>query len=79
MADNLYHYIASNIWPPNSPDLNPMDYYVWSVFEKYVNEHPLNTKDSLKALIVRVISYIDKEQLIRTCNQFRPRIEAVIE
>ena len=27
-----------NIWPPNSPDLNPLDYFVWSVVEKEVNE-----------------------------------------
>ena len=79
MADNLYDYITPNIWPPNSPDLNPLDYYVWSVVEKKVNEHPHNTKDSLKAAIVRVMSDMNKEQLIRACNQFQPCIEAVID
>ena len=24
------------IWPSNSPDLNPMDYYVWSIMEKRI-------------------------------------------
>ena len=28
MADNLYDYITPDIWPPNSPDLNPLEYYV---------------------------------------------------
>ena len=29
-------------WPPNSPDLNPLDYYVWSVIERITNKslHP---------------------------------------
>ena len=31
MDDNLYDQITPNIRPPNSPDLNPLDYYVWSV------------------------------------------------
>ena len=55
MADNLYGYIIPNIWSPNSPDLYLLDYYARSVVEKEVNEHPHNTKDSLKAAIVRVI------------------------
>ena len=79
MGDNLYDEITTNIWPPNSPVLNPLDYYVWSVVGKEVNEYSNNTKDSLKAVIVRVISYINKEQLIRVCKRCRPRIEAGID
>ena len=52
---------------------------MWSVVGKEVNEHSNNTKDSLKAVIVRVMSDINKEQLIRACNRFRPRIEAVTD
>ena len=25
-------FIPPTLWPPNSPDLNPVDYKVWSVF-----------------------------------------------
>ena len=45
-------HITPNSWPPNSPDLNPLDYCVWSIIEKKVDKHPHNTKDSLKAAIV---------------------------
>ena len=79
MADNLYDHITPNIWHPNSPDLNPLDYYVWSIVEKEVNENPHNAKDSLKTAIVQVMSDMNKDQLIRACNRFRPRIEAVID
>ena len=75
MDDNLYDHIALNIWPLNSPDLDPLDYFVWCIVEKEVNEHPHNTKDSLKAAIVRLMSGMNKEQLIRACNWFWPRIE----
>ena len=69
MADNPYDHITPNIWTPNSPDLNPLDYYVWSVVEKEVNEHPHNTKDYLKAAIVRAMSNMN-EQLIGAWNRF---------
>ena len=62
MADNLYHHVTPSIWPPNSPDLNPLDYYVWSIVDKEVNKHPHNTKDSLKVAIVQVMSEIDKDE-----------------
>jgi len=25
------HFIAPDMWPPNSPDLNPVDYVIWSI------------------------------------------------
>ena len=79
MADNLCDNITPNIWLPNSPDLNPLDYYEWSIVEKEVNKHPHNTKDSVKAFIVWVMSEIDKDQLIRACNQFQPHVKTVID
>ena len=77
IADNLHDYNTPNIWPPNSPDLNPLDYYVWSIVEEEVNKHLHN--NNLKTDMVRVISEIDKDQLIRACNRFRPRVKVVID
>ena len=79
MAENLYDYIISKIWSPNFPDFNPLDYHVWSVIEKRVNEHSHNTKDSLKDAIVWVMSDMNKKHLFRACNWFWPCIEAVID
>jgi transposase len=78
MAENFHDHITPNIWPPNSPDLNPLDYYVWSVVEREVNEHPHTTKESLKAAILRIMTNINKDHLIKACKRFRSRIEAVI-
>ncbi len=47
MADpqlTFHDHITPNIWPSNSLDLNPLDYYVWSVIERGVNEHPPTLK-----------------------------------
>src|SRR6218665_827777 len=29
-------FIFSTLWPPNSPDLNPVDYSIWSVLQEKV-------------------------------------------
>jgi len=78
MSENLHDHITPNMWPPNSPDLNPLDYYVWGVVERETNKHPHNTLDSLRAAIIRVMTHMDENHLIRACKRFRQRIEGVI-
>jgi len=29
-------FLAPNMWPPNSPDLNPVDYAIWSIMQQRV-------------------------------------------
>ncbi|KAF2350023.1 hypothetical protein FHG87_019224 [Trinorchestia longiramus] len=58
MAENFHDHITPNLWPHNSPYLNPLDYYVWGVVEKEVNEHPHNTKSSLMEAIARAMEDI---------------------
>ena len=48
---------------------------MWSFVEKEVDEHLHKTKNPLKA----AMSDMNKEQLIRVCNQFQPHIEAVMD
>ena len=79
LAQNCHDHVTTNMWPPSSPDLNPMDYYVWGVVEKDTNKHPHSNKESLKAAIVHVMGNTQEEPLIRACSRFRSRIEAVIE
>jgi len=31
-------FIAADIWPPNSPDLNPVDYRIWEVVQERVSK-----------------------------------------
>ena len=31
-------FIGPDLWPPNSPDLNPVDYKIWGVMQQRVYE-----------------------------------------
>ena len=64
---------------PSSPDLNPLDYFVWSYVENITNMTSHNTKDSLIAASRRVFAELPPALVEKACSQFRIRIEAVIE
>jgi hypothetical protein len=40
-------------WPPRSPDLNPLEYHVWSFMKAMVYEHKVSTREEL---IPRILS-----------------------
>ena len=65
--------------PPSFPDLNPLDYFVWSYVENITNMTSHNTKASLIATIRRVFTELPPVLVEKACSQFRIRIEAVIE
>ena len=64
---------------PSSPDLNPLDYFVWSYVENITNITSHNTKASLITAIRRVFAELPPALVEKACSQFRIRIESVIE
>ena len=74
---------ATTLYPsltvPSSPDLNPLDYFVWSYVENITNMTSHNTKASLIAAIRRVFTELPPALVEKACSQFWIRIEAVIE
>jgi len=45
-------FIEPQVWPPNSPDLNPVDYDVWCALQQQVNlNRKFTTIDQLKQAI----------------------------
>ena len=43
LSVNFSDYTSPNVWPPNSPDLNPMDYYAWGAVEIDANRRASTT------------------------------------
>ena len=37
LFENMDDYTSPNIWPPNSPDCNPCDFYLWGAVERDTN------------------------------------------
>jgi transposase len=79
LAANLADFWPKDLWPPSSPDLNPLDYSIWSVVEAKACKTSHPSVDALKASIVRVWRSMTREYLIKTCQAFRTRLETVVE
>jgi hypothetical protein len=52
---------------------------MWCEFERKVNKQPHNTQASLKAKISEVMTNIEREIVILTCQRFWSQIEAIVE
>ena len=79
LQKEFYDSVPFSHWPPFSPDLNPLDYFVWSYVENITNLTSHNTKISLIAAIRRVFAELPPALVEKACSQFRICIEAVIE
>ena len=76
---NFYDYTSSNVWTPNSPDLNPMDYYVSGTVEKDVNHCASTTKAQLIEKIKAFFETLPRESPTSACSKFQDWIESVID
>ena len=79
LQKECYDFVPFSHCPPSSPDLNPLDYFVWSYVENITNMTSHNTKASLIAAIRRVLAELPPAFVGKACFQFQIRIEAVIE
>jgi len=52
LSRNTPHFISLLLWPPNSPDLNPMDYEVWDVLQQRVYRSRIRDVDHLKQRLI---------------------------
>ena len=66
-------------WPPNSPDLNPLDYSVWSILEEKACAKPHPNVESLKRALKKAWNEITLETLIKIVDNFPKRLKTCID
>jgi len=50
--DRQKQFISPDMWPANSPDLNPVDYRVWGMLQQRVYRVPIRNTDELRKRLV---------------------------
>jgi len=53
-------FIPTDLWLSNSPDLNPVDYKIWSVVQQLVYQSRVHNVDELEQRLVHVWHGIDQ-------------------
>jgi len=46
------NFLASSLWPPNSPDLSPVNYKIWAVIQHRVCHRQIHSVDELKRRLI---------------------------
>ena len=65
-------------WPPYSPDMNMLDYFVWGWAESQVRRMKPSTIPELKAAVEDVIGSVPEEFVQAAAGNIRKRCEACI-
>jgi len=72
-------FILPTLWPPNSSDLNPVDYKVRSVLQEQVYNVKVNNVDDLHQRIQTVWDELDQRIIDKTIKQWRTQLRACVK
>nr|CAD2163461.1 unnamed protein product [Meloidogyne enterolobii] len=76
---NFPGFISAQEWPPYSPDLNPMDYSVWSILESRACAKPHKSLESLRHSLTREWDLITLKEVRAICENFSSRLRLCIK
>ena len=87
LRDNCPDFISVDVhwrnpigeWPPNSPDLNPLDYSIWSILEEKACQKPHPNVESLKRALKKAWKEISLETLEKIVDNFPKRLKACVD
>lgn len=65
-------------WPPQSPDLNPIE-HLWSILKRKIREHSITSKESLKNVLIQEWHAITPQECQRLVSSLPKRITAVVK
>ena len=71
-------FIAPDLWPPNSHDLNPVDYKVWGTMQDRVYQTKVRDIDDLKRRLFDVWDNLEQSVIDDAIDQWRPRLRACV-
>lgn len=79
LENHVPNFIRPEHWPPYSPDLNPLDYYLWSRMEQSVNTKRWTSVDALKEKIRDEWGRLDDSEVAGACRAFWSRVQKCVD
>jgi hypothetical protein len=71
--------VSKGLWPPRSPDLTPLDFFLWGMLKGKVYANKPSTIDELKSNISNEIAAIPPATLTATFNSMERRVHMCLE
>ena len=78
-SENGPHFITKEEWAPSSPDLNLLNFGVWSYLESKVSTVHQQSLEALKVKLRKEWTKIFKKVIRDSCKAFSKRLQQVID
>lgn len=72
--DNFPSFIDKDHWPPNSPDLNPLDYSIWDEFANTIDWNKVKSKTTLIQQLKSSVKKIRQSVVFESCTNWTNRL-----
>lgn len=79
LQDNVPNFISTEEWPASSPDLNPLDYRLWTELEVRACRKTHPNLESLKKALQREVSHFPMETVRAAIDDWIPRLKQCIK
>lgn len=79
LKNNVPEFICAEDWPSGSPDLNPLDYKLWSVLEDMVCTKRYPNIDALKKALSKAVANFPMEVVRNAIDDWPNRLRACVK
>lgn len=79
LQENVAEFWPASMWPPSSPDLNPLDYGIWAHVEATACSKRLPSIEALRSAIRTAWTRMSESFVSATCRSFRRRLQRVVD
>lgn len=70
--------VGAQRWPPRSPDLTPLDYFMFGYLKNRIYRNRMHTIEELRDAIINAVQSITPQQLINVFESMKRRVDACI-
>lgn len=77
--DRLISRRTEHIWAPNSPDLNPLDFFLWGFLKDRLYSETFETIEALKDAIRDEVTAVTRDMRVNVVQHFRRRVQTCFE
>ena len=80
LKENVPNFINKNEWPPQSADLNPMDYSIWQLLKQkvYYGRKEKFTEAELRNKLLSSWEEIDEQSIKKSIGRWKKRLNLVV-
>ena len=78
-AEHFPSFIDKDHWPPNSPDLNPLDYSIWNELARAIKWDTVTSKKTLIVALKHAVRKIRQDVVFDSCSTWFNRLHRMAQ